>query len=161
MQVDALKLDGVEVAVEVRPKGDARLIEAINTAIVAVEQLSIGVEIDSVVVDVRRSRIRYSGDGDAGAKVVPCHAAVGRLHDAVRAGGTSHVNDGRIVAVHDDRHVVPALATQVVGSVHGQIAERGAAVRAADQCLQHTGDICLGDVNDLRIGRRDGQHDAA
>ncbi|PYI75607.1 MAG: hypothetical protein DMF01_07145 [Verrucomicrobia bacterium] len=52
VQADALELDRVQVAVEIGPGGDGRIIQAIDAAIVAIEQLAVGIEIDPVMIDV-------------------------------------------------------------------------------------------------------------
>ena len=53
VQADALELDRVQVAVEIGPGRDGRISQAIDAAIVAIEQLAVGIEINPVMISVR------------------------------------------------------------------------------------------------------------
>ena len=53
VQADAFELDRVQVAVEVGPGGDGRISQAIDPAVVAIEQLAVGIEINPVMINVR------------------------------------------------------------------------------------------------------------
>ena len=59
VQADALELDRVLVAVEIGPGRHGRIIQAIDAAIIAIEQFAIGIEIDPVMINVRLHR--YAG----------------------------------------------------------------------------------------------------
>jgi len=53
VQADPFKLDRVKVAVEIGPSRDGRISQAIDTAIVTIEQLAVGIEINPVMINVR------------------------------------------------------------------------------------------------------------
>jgi hypothetical protein len=53
VQSDALELDRVQVAVQIGPGRDGRIIQPIDAAIVAVEQFAVGIEINPVMISVR------------------------------------------------------------------------------------------------------------
>jgi hypothetical protein len=53
VQADAFELDRVQVAVEIGPGRNGRISQAIDAAIVAIEQLAVNIEIDPVMINVR------------------------------------------------------------------------------------------------------------
>jgi hypothetical protein len=53
VQADAFELDRVQVAVEIGPGRDGRISQAIDAAIVAIEQLAVGIEINPMMINVR------------------------------------------------------------------------------------------------------------
>ena len=59
VQADAFELDRVQVAVEIGPGRDGRNSQAIDAAIVAIEQQAVGIEINPVMINVRLHR--YAG----------------------------------------------------------------------------------------------------
>jgi len=53
VQADAFELDRVQVAVEIGPGRAGRNSQAIDAAIVAIEQQAVGIEINPVMINVR------------------------------------------------------------------------------------------------------------
>jgi hypothetical protein len=56
VQADAFELNRVQVAVEIGPGRASRISQAIDAAIVAIEQQPVGIEINPVMINVRLHR---------------------------------------------------------------------------------------------------------
>src|SRR5262249_44854766 len=97
MEADALELNRVQrrgTAIELRP-GIRGGVIAVDTAVIAVEELAVCVKRGCVVIDVR------SHSAGACTDRGPGDPAVSRPENAIGSRGAPRVDDGRIARVHD------------------------------------------------------------
>ena len=74
MKPNAIELDGAEIAVEIAPGRSGGIIQAVETAIAAIQIPASRIEVGSVMVGVGRSKIRRA----AVANTRPVRTAVDR-----------------------------------------------------------------------------------
>src|SRR5262249_47800925 len=89
VQANALELDGAEVAIQVGPRRDGRVIQTMNAAIIAIQQKAVGVESNSMVVWMWRSIV----GGSARINVCPGHSTIGGSQHAARSGGACDIHN--------------------------------------------------------------------
>src|SRR5260370_21013991 len=72
MEANALKLHGLKVSIQVAPGRNRRVIQAVNSSTVPIQEFADGIAGDGVMIDVRRGAMRPAAKADVG----PVHTAV-------------------------------------------------------------------------------------
>src|SRR5262249_21563456 len=111
MESDTNKLCDAEIAIEIGPADRSLIIQAPDASVIRIQQPSLGIESDAVVIIV--GSVAVGSHPDRG----PCHSAVQAADDAIRTGLPDGVNGVGAQRVYGQRGIVITLYPEVVGRI--------------------------------------------